>query len=76
MDTNKFIKIAKDSIISFSTTDISDIVMVWYNKTIQNHKAIFFVLSKQDFYEVTYNGDKNEMYFDKYKKINKITIEV
>lgn len=76
MDTNKFIKIAKDSIISFSTTDISDIVMVWYNKTIQNHKAIFFVLSKQDFYEVTYNGDKNEMYFDKYKKTNKITIEV
>lgn len=76
MDTNKFIKIAKDSIISFSTTDISDIVMVWYNKTIQNHKAIFFVLSKQDFYEVTYNGDKNEMYFDKYKKTNKITMEV
>ena len=76
MSTNEFIEKSRLNISILSKTNEEDIVMVWYNKTIQNHKAIFFVLSKQDFYEVTYNGDKNEMYFDKYKKTNKITMEV
>lgn len=76
MSTNEFIEKSKFEILNISKTYPDDIVMVWYSKTIQNHKAIFFVLSKQDFYEVTYNGNKNEMYFDKYKKTNKITIEV
>lgn len=76
MSTNEFIEKSKLNISILSKTNEEDIVMVWYNKTIQNHKAIFFVLSKGDFYEVTYNGDKKEIYFDKYKKVDKVIIEV
>lgn len=76
MSTNEFIEKSKFEILNISKTYPDDIVMVWYNKTIQNHKAIFFVLSKGDFYEVTYNGNKKEIYFDKYKKVDKVIIEV
>lgn len=74
MSTNEFIEKSKFEILNISKTYLDDIVMVWYNKTIQNHKAIFFVLSKKDFYEVTYNGDMQEIYFDKYKKMNHFVV--
>ena len=46
------------------TTD--DVFMVWCCKTLQNNKAL---LSTTLFLmECTYNGDKDELYFDAYKK--------
>jgi len=43
--------------------------MVWFSKTLQNWKAIVVTtLPDVDMYEITYNGDKDEFYLDKYQK--------
>lgn len=49
------------------TTD--DVYIVWYCKTLQNHKALLSTtLPDGMYYELTYNGDKDEIYLDAYKK--------
>ena len=46
-----------------------DVYVVWYCKTLQNWKALLSTtLPDGMYYEVTYNGDKNEFYLDAYKK--------
>lgn len=46
-----------------------DVFVVWYCKTLQNHKALLSTpVSDGMYYELTYNGDKKELYFDAYKK--------
>lgn len=46
-----------------------DIYVVWYCKILQNHKALLSTsLLDGMYYELTYNGDKKELYFDAYKK--------
>lgn len=46
-----------------------DVFIVWSCKTLQNNKALLSTtVSDGMYYEITYNGDKNEMYFDAYKK--------
>ena len=46
-----------------------DVFIVWSCKTLQNNKALASTtLFDGMYYEVTYNGDKNEIYFDAYKK--------
>lgn len=45
------------------------VFVVWYCKTLQNFKALLSTtLFDGMYYEVTYNGDKGEMYLDAYKK--------
>ena len=46
-----------------------DIYIVWLCKTLQNHKALLSTkISDGMYYELTYNGDKKELYLDAYKK--------
>lgn len=46
-----------------------DVFVVWSCKTLQNNKALLSTtISDGMYYECTYNGNKNEMYFDAYKK--------
>lgn len=46
-----------------------DVFIVWQCKTLQNNKALASTtLFDGMYYELTYNGDKNELYFDAYKK--------
>ena len=46
-----------------------DVFVVWYNKSLQNHKALLSTtLPDGMYYEITYNGDKKEAYLDAYKK--------
>lgn len=79
METNKFIDICKAEIVKYFnnecdktdnfelTTD--DVFVVWNCKTLQNNKALLStIVSDGMYYEITYNGDKNEVYFDAYKK--------
>lgn len=48
---------------------IDDVFVVWYCKTLQNAKALLSTtISDGMYYELTYNGDKNELYLDAYKK--------
>ncbi len=46
-----------------------EVFVVWSCKTLQNYKALISTsLPDGMYYEITYNGDKNELYFDAYKK--------
>lgn len=52
-----------------------DVYVVWYCKTLQNHKGLFSTpMSDGMYYEVTYNGDNDEAYIDAYKKWENIKI--
>ena len=69
MDFNKFQDICREEVTKYfnSRSDKTDkfelkkedVFVVWYCKTLQNAKM---------YYELTYNGDKDEMYLDAYKK--------
>lgn len=54
-----------------------DVYVVGYCKTLQNHKALLStpVLDGM-YYEITYNGDRNELYFDAYKKWENIKFDL
>lgn len=46
-----------------------DVFIVWMCKTLQNSKAmVSTTLFDGMYYEITYNGDKKELYLDAYKK--------
>ena len=48
---------------------IDDVYVVWFCKTLQNWKALASTTVPDGmYYELTYNGDKDEMYLDAYKK--------
>ena len=53
-----------------------DVFMVWCCKTLQNNKALLSTtLFDGMYYEITYNGDKDEAYIDAYKKWENYKIE-
>lgn len=46
------------------------IYIVWFSKTLQNWKALVSTdIPDGRYYEVTYNGDKEEAYVDTYTKV-------
>lgn len=46
-----------------------DVFVVWFCKTLQNWKALLSTKVPDGvYYEVTYNGDRDETYVDVYKK--------
>ena len=54
-----------------------DCFVVWSCKTLQNGKALLSTTRPDGmYYEVTYNGDKQEVYFDAYKKFENRRIPV
>lgn len=82
MDNKKFIDLCKEQISKYLNPNeiiISkeDIYVVWICKTLQNNKALLSTnIPDGMYYEVTYNGDKQELYFDAYKKVLNIKVEV
>lgn len=58
------------------TLTMDDVYIVWFSKTLQNWKALVSTtVSDGMYYEVTYNGDKQETYLDAYKKWENVTIK-
>ncbi|EHQ2679009.1 hypothetical protein MZM69_001102 [Enterococcus faecium] len=56
---------------------MDDVFVVWSCKTLQNNKALLSTtVSDGMYYELTYNGDKSEIYFDAYKKWENKAIKV
>lgn len=56
---------------------VFDVFVVWSCKTLQNNKALLSTsLSDGMYYELTYNGDKKELYFDAYKKFENRCIKL
>lgn len=79
MGSKEFLKLCKEQVLEYfnnrsEKTDKfelkeEDIFIVWSCKTLQNNKALLSTtVSDGMYYELTYNGDKNELYFDTYKK--------
>ena len=77
MSSEQFIAKAKDLVNEYVVThlDKSDnitdfnVYVVWYNFTLGNSKALLSTnLLDGMYYEITYNTNKNEIYFDAYKK--------
>ena len=55
--------------------DEYDVYVVWMCKTLQNNKALLSTtLPDGMYYEITYNGDKDEFYLDAYKKFENVRI--
>lgn len=86
METYKFEVISKNIIIDYfnkhsEITDkvkigIENVYIVWMCKTLQNTKALLSTTVPDGlYYEVTYNGDKDEIYLDVYKKWENKVIE-
>ena len=77
MGSKEFIDDCKEKVRSYAMghldksdeTPTFEVFVVWYSKTLQNHKALLSTsLPHGMYYELTYNGDKKELYFDAYKK--------
>ena len=52
-----------------------DVYFVWYSKILKNSKALISTsLLDGMYYEVTYNGEKDEFYLDVYNKCENIKI--
>lgn len=79
MGSKEFLELCKQKIVEYfnervDKTDntqitLDDVFVVWYCKTLQNHKSLISTtVSDGMYYELTYNGDKNEIYLDTYKK--------
>lgn len=87
MSSEKFIELCKENVMKYfnENTDKTDnvfitqedVYLVWYCKTLQNHKALISTnISDGMYYELTYNGDKNELYLDAYKKWQNVKIDL
>lgn len=85
MDINDFIPTCKLAVAKYTNdhmdkTDNSqitteDVYVVWFSKTLQNAKALLSTtVTDGMYYELTYNGDKDELYFDAYKKFHNMTL--
>lgn len=79
MGNDKFLKLCKETVVNYFNENADktnnkritedDVFIVWSCKTLQNNKALVSTtVSDGMYYELTYNGDKNELYFDAYKK--------
>lgn len=54
-----------------------DVYVVWSTKVLQNNKALLSTpLSDGMYYELTYNGNKNQIYIDAYKKFENMAIDM
>lgn len=87
MDSKKFIDICKEAVIAYANENLEktdqskiteeDVFVVWSCKTLQNNKALLSTtISDGMYYELTYNGDKSEVYLDAYKKWENKCIKV
>ena len=87
MSNVEFIKRATAAVVDYfnhhvDVTDnfalaAEDTFVVWVCKTLQNHKALISTTVPDGiYYEITYNGDKDEMYLDVYQKMHNEIIKI
>lgn len=85
MDNEAMLKKAKRLVVNYYNSRVEktddfkiseeNVFIVWFCKTLQNWKALVSTtVSDGMYYEVTYNGDKQETYLDAYKKWENVRI--
>ena len=86
MDNKKFEVIVKRAVAKYVNEHLDktdgkqisedDVFIVWLCKALKNNKALASTtLFDGMYYEITYNGEKDEVYFDAYKKWENICIK-
>lgn len=79
MNEKNFVNLCKKTVAEYANEHLDksdgreitedDVFIVWMCKTLQNSKALASTtLFDGMYYELTFNGDKKELYFDVYKK--------
>ena len=87
MDFNIFLDKCRDIVAEYTNehldksdkkeVSVNDVFVVWYCKTLKNAKALLSTtLFDGMYYEVTYNGEKEELYLDAYKKFENRCIKM
>ena len=87
MGNEEFLEKCKQIVVNYfnknvEKTDIkiitlNDVFVVWSVKCLQNNKALVSTnVSDGMYYEITHNGDKNEIYVDAYKKWENFKIDI
>ena len=79
MNEKDFVELCKKTVAEYANKHLDktdgkqvtedDVFIVWMCKTLQNNKAMASTtLFDGMYYEITYNGNKKEIYLDAYKK--------
>lgn len=87
MTNVKFFKLVKKSVARYTNEHLDksdgvsiaedDVYIVWYCKILQNWKALASTtLCDGMYYELTLNGNKDELYLDAYKKFENRCIKI
>lgn len=85
MTDNTFIQLCKNLVKEYAEQHLDnsddapcfEVYVVWYCKTLQNWKALLSTtLYDGMYYELTLNGDKEEIYLDAYKKFENKRIKL
>lgn len=87
MNEKDFVTLVKKTVADYANKHLDksdgkqitedDVYIVWMCKTLQNSKALASTtLFDGMYYELTFNGNKNELYVDAYKKFENICINV
>ena len=87
MNEKEFASLCRQEVVKYANAHIDktdgkqitedDVFIVWMCKTLQNSKVLASTtLFDGMYYELTYNGDKKELYFDAYKKWENKSIPV
>ena len=85
MENKEFVEKCKEIVKQYAIEHLDksdnipdfEIFVVWSCKTLQNNKALLSTtLFDGMYYELTYNGDKKELYFDAYKKFENKCIKI
>ena len=83
MGNEEFLRLCKVKVAEYTNSHMDKIdgkqitvqyvYVVWSCKTLQNSKALLSTTVPDGmYYELTYNGDKHELYLDAYKKFQNI----
>lgn len=87
MNEKDFVALVKKTVADYANQHLDktdgkqitedDVFIVWMCKTLQNNKALASTtLFDGMYYELTFNGDKQELYVDAYKKWQNFTVVV
>ena len=87
MNEKDFVALCKKAVVDYVNANLDktdgkqitddDVFIVWMCKTLQNNKALASTtLFDGMYYELTYNGDKRELYVDAYKKWHNFTVSI
>lgn len=74
MGSEEFINACKKLVVDYVIRNIQliskeEVYVVWSVKVLQHNKALLSTTIEDGrYYEITYNGDKEEFYVDAYKK--------